>query len=180
MIIEQYNKYKHNINGKILLDIEMECLYKSNIFKKNYLDQKVFLEPIYDCMLDNASEDVLSGNCQIWLSYDYNKKLIGFIISFFALSGKSQFIPSYVNDKQYYIASLYILPNYQNRGIGTKLLNLVINKCTLQNIYLTVDKINIKAFKFYKKNNFKLENKELENKELENNKLYLMFRNKIE
>ena len=83
-------------------------------------------------------------------------------MSFYTDPNSADFIPSYVENYKYYISSLYIDPNYQNKGIGTKLLKTLINnlkKTNLDNIYLTVDLNNKNAIDFYLKNNFLIEKK---------------------
>ena len=75
---QKYDKNLHKINGKILL--ELELLSDSHI--TNFTD-KMFLEPIYDIMIENSDDNFLSGNTQIYLSYK-DQELVGFIISFYS------------------------------------------------------------------------------------------------
>ena len=58
-----------------------------------------------------------------------------------------------------YWFGICILENYQNKGYGTILMNYIFDHTKikeLNNIYLTVDKININAIKLYLKFNFKI------------------------
>jgi len=64
-----------------------------------------------------------------------------------------------VNNK--YWIGICVLSNYCGKGIGTKLLKQLIdyfNNAHFDNLYLTVDKPNIIAYKLYLKNNFIVEN----------------------
>ena len=156
LIFEMYDKIKHNITGKILLTIEISSLINQGYSIDKVLTQKKYLEPIYDDMLYYSNSNIKSGNSQIWLALE-NNKIQGFIMSFFSISGKSQFIPEYIKDNQYFISSLYVLNQSQKKGIGSKLLNLVIDNCKLNHldtIYISVDKEN-NSLNFYKKHNFK-------------------------
>jgi ribosomal-protein-alanine N-acetyltransferase len=58
-----------------------------------------------------------------------------------------------------YWFGICILDNYKNKGYGSILMNYIFNDTKikeLNNIYLTVDKININAIKLYLKFNFKI------------------------
>ena len=143
-----------NITAKTLFNIEKKTM------KKITLD-KYYIEPIYEVFLEKSNFIFLSGKSQIYIAL-HNEKLIGFILSFYTDPNSADFIPSYVENYKYYISSLYIDPNYQNKGIGTKLLKTLINnlkKTNLDNIYLTVDLNNKNAIAFYLKNNFLIEKK---------------------
>lgn len=61
------------------------------------------------------------------------------------------------SQKRFYLSSLYILPKYQNKGIGRLLTNKAIEIARQKNydrIWLGVMKDNIKALEWYKKNDF--------------------------
>ena len=62
-------------------------------------------------------------------------------------------------DKKYFLG-ICILSNYQNNGYGNIIMNCLINKFNetfgLSELFLTVDKNNIKAIKLYKKFNFNI------------------------
>lgn len=85
------------------------------------------------------------------------KKLIGFIIGFYTIPWKSQFIPSYIENYKYYISSLYVLKEYQRKKIGTKLINSLINHCKykINEFFLTINCNNSNAIIFYEKLGFK-------------------------
>jgi len=55
-----------------------------------------------------------------------------------------------------YIGGIQILPNFQGKGIGTIILQRLIDeaKMTSKNIKLEVQKVNIRAFKLYTKLGF--------------------------
>ena len=53
------------------------------------------------------------------------------------------------------LINIAVLKKYQNQGIASLLLNYVIENINQQNIILEVNENNIKAIKFYQRNNFK-------------------------
>ena len=78
---------------------------------------------------------------EIWQAH----KLIG-LLAFYNKGNKSG-----------YISNVSILPKYYNKGIGQVLLDKCINylnDLSINKLELEVNKNNIKAFKFYIKNNF--------------------------
>lgn len=153
--IKKFDKnIEFNLNAKTFFDLEKKTI------KEMSLD-KYYIEPIYEVFLENSNFIFLSGKPQIYIAL-CNQKLIGFLISFFTDPNSSDFIPSYIENYKYYISSLYIEPKYQNSGIGTKLLeNLIqdLKDTKIEFIYLTVDTNNKNALKFYLKNNFLNEKK---------------------
>ena len=58
-------------------------------------------------------------------------------------------------DSDYYINNIAVSPDYRRRGIAMKLLNNIIEKLNLGNIYLEVSRINQKAIFLYEKMGFK-------------------------
>jgi len=59
-----------------------------------------------------------------------------------------------------YWFGIYLHEEYRNKGLGNKLMNYIFNNHkikSLNEIYLTVDKINVNAIKLYTKYNFKEE-----------------------
>ena len=58
-------------------------------------------------------------------------------------------------DSDYYINNIAVSPDYRRRGIAMKLLNNIIKKLNLENIYLEVSRINQKAISLYEKMGFK-------------------------
>ena len=53
------------------------------------------------------------------------------------------------------LINIAVLKEYQNQGIASSLLNYVIENINQQSIILEVNENNIKAIKFYQRNNFK-------------------------
>ncbi|MCB1188877.1 MAG: GNAT family N-acetyltransferase [Leptospiraceae bacterium] len=79
----------------------------------------------------------------VFLKATDNNKIIG--LSTLAL----------LNPKTAYLCRLYISPWYQNRGIGSHLLNINYSYLETQKyLVLEVEKKNQKAVQFYKKQNF--------------------------
>ena len=58
-------------------------------------------------------------------------------------------------DSDYYINNIAVSPGYRRQGIAVKLLNNIIKKLNLENIYLEVSRINQKAISLYEKMGFK-------------------------
>lgn len=71
------------------------------------------------------------------------------------------YIAFYINDKtSAYISLIAVNPDYQNNHVGGALLRYCENKAKINNIpyvRLEVKKNNLKAFKFYKANDYELE-----------------------
>ncbi|MBW3519469.1 GNAT family N-acetyltransferase [Flavobacterium sp. NKUCC04_CG] len=61
-------------------------------------------------------------------------------------------------DARVFLSKIYLNPQVQSRGFGLEFLNRVVNYTKAANgksIYLTVNKNNVKAISFYKRNGFK-------------------------
>ena len=86
---------------------------------------------------------------QTWLVAEFNKRVVGHI----------RLIRKKNHDE---IDMFYILPNYQNRGIGKKLLDIVIGD-NKKDILVDVIDFNEKAISFYKKCGFTFLSKEKNN-----------------
>lgn len=113
---------------------------------KNFSDVKTWLEKTFKEEIDNFKKDP-----KIYLMVaktELEDKIVG--VAIFELFKD-------LNCNVIHVKQLGILPEYQNRGIGTKLLFSIKN--SLPNLDLiTVDtgKINVKAYQFYKKLGFSL------------------------
>lgn len=147
-----------NIDGKILSTIELCCNINNYLNIEEGLLNYTFQEIIYDNMLKNYNYlDSIEGTSKFWILF-YNNDVCGFIMGFFPVKNISEYIPDYVNDlDNFYIGSLYVIPKYQNKRLGTKLLNTLIEYCENMNyksIYLNVHEKNFDALRFYKKHKF--------------------------
>lgn len=86
-----------------------------------------------------------SSGVNTWIAYDTEDNALGFI-SYFKKSHECE------------ITTLYLLPQYQNLGIGTKLMNAALidasqcNSCS--SLSLWVLKTNLSAISFYEKFGF--------------------------
>ncbi len=67
---------------------------------------------------------------------------------------KNDEIRGFIGTTGNYIAGLFVNKDFQNKGIGRKLLNKV--KSNVSDIYLNVYVKNSKAVKFYRKNGFRI------------------------
>lgn len=87
-----------------------------------------------------------SSGVNTWIAYDAKNTTVGFI-SYFK------------KDHECAITTLYLLPQYQNLGIGTKLINAALidasqcNSCS--RLSLWVLQTNLSAINFYEKFGFK-------------------------
>lgn len=83
------------------------------------------------------------------LAYDATNKLVGYLI------GEFKLLPD--NRYAYYISYLFLIKKYRNKGIGTKLMKLLIDNCKAQGlkyITLTFDTNKKELYKFYEKFGF--------------------------
>lgn len=84
-------------------------------------------------------------NVNTWIAYDAEDTTVGFI-SYFKKYEECE------------ITTLYLLPQYQHLGIGTKLMNLALNDASPCNscasLSLWVLKTNLSAISFYEKFGF--------------------------
>ena len=86
-------------------------------------------------------DKVLNNDNERVIGYYENKKLVGFIhvsISF----------------EVFDIINIIVSNKYRNKGIGTSLLNYLINNYECKELMLEVRESNINAINFYKNNNF--------------------------
>jgi len=89
----------------------------------------------------------LSGNL-CFLIYD-GTNLIGYLI------GNHRTLPD--NRYAYYISYVFVSEKYRGKKIGTKMMDLIINKCKnagTKFIVLTCDTVDTKIINFYKKYGF--------------------------
>ena len=121
----------------ITKDIEhiMNIWLNSNIKAHNFIDKSYWLDNF------EYVKDVLP-KATIYL-YEHNDKIVGFIG---------------LNDS--FIEGIFVKEEYQNKGIGSKLLNYVKNiyPCLSLHVY----KNNIKATKFYLSHNFKITKEQID------------------
>ena len=136
-------------------------------------------------MIREFQEPDIEKVADIWLNT--NLKTHGFIPSQYWLSNfeavKGMFLKAeiYIFEKENeiqgfiglyenYIAGIFVQSQFQSKGIGRQLLNFVKDK--KEKLYLSVYQKNIRAVKFYKRENFEIrcENKDEDTSEME----YLM------
>lgn len=67
-------------------------------------------------------------------------------------------------DANIFISGLYLLPQYQSKGIGTVIMHQLIQKAELDNkrLELEVLRVNTKAIRFYKRLGFAMEDRDKE------------------
>ena len=175
MEIQKYDKNTFSkIDGVFLSFVEQLCLINNNFPIWDTYKRISTHSAIYDSCLEyfNYYGDK-EGIPQIWVVTD-NKEFQGFIMGFIPKKNVTPFIPKYVDySSDFYIGSLYVLPRYQKKGVGSKLLRIVQDYCSekgYQKMFLNVDFINTKSFNFYINRGFYVTKKN------EQNKVYFMCR----
>ena len=111
------------------LDNLMDIWLNNNIKTHNFIDQNYWINN-FDYV------KTLLPTSDIYV-YEINNSIIGFI-----------------GINKNYIEGIFIKEEYQNKGVGSKLLNYIKN--LYNELYLNVYKNNDNAIKFYKKHNFNI------------------------
>lgn len=113
----------------------------SNLLPKTYRDKENDLSQ----KIEMWEKVLLSSSVNTWIAYDAEETAVGFI-SYFKKAHECE------------ITTLYLLPRYQNLGIGTKLMNSALvnaSQCSCCAILsLWVLKTNLSAISFYEKFGF--------------------------
>ena len=94
-------------------------------------------------------EVIVHPDVSVWLAYDNSDKNNPQSVGFIGYFNKGN---------NYEITTLYVLPDYQHLGVGSKLMNVAFKKILASNhsadLSLWVLEINIAASGFYKKHGF--------------------------
>ena len=113
----------------------------SNLLPQTYRDRENNLSQ----KMDMWNKVLPSFGVNTWIAYDAEDTAVGFI-SYFK------------KDQECEITTLYLLPQYQNLGIGTKLMDAALIDASQRNscssLSLWVLKTNLSAISFYKKFGF--------------------------
>ena len=107
----------------------------------NLIDE---LESSFNYVLKDIKNDLSNNPFSHYLLYFDNDKIVGYI-NYYLMYEKLE------------IANFNVLDNYQNKGIGTKLIKYLIDKYSgvCENITLEVKSDNLKAIHIYEKMGFK-------------------------
>lgn len=111
------------------LDNLMDIWLNANIKTHNFIDENYWINN-FDYV------KTLLPTSEIYV-YEINNNIIGFI-----------------GTNKNYIEGIFIKEKYQNKGVGSKLLNYIKN--LYNELYLSVYKNNNNAIKFYKKHYFNI------------------------
>ena len=115
--------------------------------KKSDVDLISKLELNFHEVISDIIKDFYDNPYTHYLIYKYNDEILGFI-NYYLIYDRIE------------IANFNVLKTFQNMGIGTKLLEYLINKYKdIKNITLEVRCDNIKAIKLYQKMGFKIVSK---------------------
>ena len=111
---------------------------------KDNLDYIMELERSFPSVLKDIKNDLDNNPFSHYLLYFLNEKIVGYI-NYYLMYEKIE------------IANFNVLENYQNKHIGSSLLEYLINTYNHQkeNITLEVKRDNLKAIYLYKKMGFK-------------------------
>ena len=106
------------------------------------------LESNFSFVLSNIKEDIKNNPFSHYVIYLENNNILGYI-NYYLIYDRAE------------IANFNVLDVYQDKGIGTRLINYVINllKDKVNNITLEVKCDNEKAINIYKKSGFKIVSK---------------------
>lgn len=107
--------------------------------------KKSDLKYLYESIQENFGVKYKDNVFTNWLVYKINNKIVGFI-NYDSIYEKSE------------IEYIYVEKDFRNQGIATILLNEMIEslkKSNINSVTLEVNKDNIVAINFYKKNSFK-------------------------
>ena len=179
-IVESILNKNENFLEKYRIEVEILPAKRADMtlifkFKKLLLKHENEVNPenlIYEEKLKN-SEDIIKKyfnqeNSFFYIAY-YKRKAVGYI--HFTLDEIKKTNTKIENDIKGYLQGLYVLEEYRNKSIGTKLLEVAENFFKEKNITfgLTTDNTgkNKKTVEFYLKRDFKIIKKE-------NNTIYLI------
>jgi ribosomal protein S18 acetylase RimI-like enzyme len=115
---------------KELLSIVWDNTYKEIIPEKIIDEIKSTWHSI-----QNIRNQIIDENIIFNLAAE-NNKIVGILTAF-------------AKDNKYYLSRLYILPSFQRKGIGKKLLNNLMSTHNINEIELEVEEGNEKGIKFY-------------------------------
>ena len=111
------------------------------LLPKSYIDKK-------NSELDRHmmwAQIICEPNVQVWVAVDDCHQVVGFI-------------GYYAHDRCYEITTLYVLPDYHRRGIGTTLMQVSLAAISRSapdaEFYLWALEANLSAIKFYQKHGF--------------------------
>lgn len=107
------------------------------------LNKIIELESSFNYVLKDVKSDLANNPFSHYLLFIENDKILGYI-NYYVIYNRLE------------IANFNVLENYQNKGIGTKLIKYLINNYSdVDNITLEVREDNIKAIHIYEVNGFK-------------------------
>ena len=120
---------------KELLSIVWDNTYKDLIPEKIIDEIKSSWHKV-----ENLRTQIINGNTVFNIAEE-NNKIVGILTAM-------------RKDNKYYLSRLYVLPNFQRKGIGKKLLNNLIITNKVKEIELEVEEGNEKGIKFYNNEGF--------------------------
>ena len=135
----------NNIDKKSVLDIAENSFIKSRFFKDKDIDKTLARKIKRNWALSFFKKK----RGEYLIISEFNKKIAGFLLVL-------------KNKKDYIIDLIAVKKNYQNLGLGTKMIEFLENKVLKQNkvkIYVSTQSDNKASIKLYTKNKFKLKYK---------------------
>ena len=128
-------------------DLNIIAQLAISIWNEHYIE--IIGKQQVDYMLDKMYS--LDSLLQQWL----NKKHV-----FYLIDNKAETVGfiaiSLIKESSYFIHKFYILPKKSNKGIGSEVLNKLIELVNPKELILNVNRKNFKSINFYFKNGFKI------------------------
>lgn len=163
IVYDNTHELMKDITGEILAKLIANC-YNNKYNKKTYTENSLskyeieFHTFIYDSLLKHYNyKDGAIGTAKFWFLF-CNDKLCGFTIGYQPVKDVSAFIPDYITDyENFYLKSIYILPEHQGNGLGKYIINTMIEFCKQNRyklIYVNIKDSNFQALRFYKFHQF--------------------------
>lgn len=113
-----------------------------------------------------VKKTVLKGYIEkIWgwnedFQLQFHKENYNFLTTYIIQSGKTSIgvVEIKEEEKRIFICSLYVLPAWQGKGIGSGIISRYINKasCAKKRVELEVLKLNVNAIRLYKRLGFEI------------------------
>jgi ribosomal protein S18 acetylase RimI-like enzyme len=133
------------LDKKSILNIAKNSFIKSRFFQDKNINRKLARKIKYNWILNFFKEK----RGEYLIISEFKKKVVGFLLVL-------------KNKKDYIIDLIAVKKNYQNLGLGTKMIEFLENKVLKLDkarIYVSTQSSNSESVKLYVKNNFKLKYK---------------------
>ncbi len=133
-----------------------QCIVTNKInnpesFAKTIYNNFIYLTAYPELSHDiNSIKDCIDSNNPLSIIIKFDKKIIGYLVGDFRELADKRYV--------FYVSYMYVSEQYRSKGIGTKLVQTLIQTCLnykVNLILLTCDTNDKKIIKFYEKFGFK-------------------------